>query len=57
MAVKIDKEKCTGCGLCVDTCPCEAIEVKDGVAVINEDECTECQVCIDECANGAISIK
>ncbi len=29
--VKVDKEKCIGCGACVATCP-EGFEMKDGKA-------------------------
>ena len=42
--------------ICVDACPCDAIEVKDEIAVIKEDDCTECQACIAECPNEAILI-
>jgi len=31
MKVKVDADTCTGCELCVDTCP-EVFEMKDGVA-------------------------
>ncbi len=33
MKVKIDKDLCTGCGLCVDTCP-EVFEMLDDVAKV-----------------------
>ncbi|MEW8959480.1 MAG: 4Fe-4S binding protein [Moorella sp. (in: firmicutes)] len=55
MAVRVDEEKCTGCGSCVDVCPVEAITV-DGVAVVNADECLECGTCVEECPNGALSL-
>ncbi|MBL7131270.1 MAG: 4Fe-4S binding protein [Candidatus Omnitrophica bacterium] len=54
MAAVVDKDKCTGCKVCVEVCPVEAIKVND-VAVISE-ECVECGRCIDECFNKAISI-
>ena len=54
MAAKIDSEKCTGCGVCVDVCPLEAISLNDGIAVIDEDTCTECSLCVNECPNDAI---
>lgn len=56
MAAEVNSEKCTGCGLCVDVCPVEAIKVEDDVAVVNADECTDCGACVDECPNEAISL-
>ena len=55
MAVKVDKEKCTACGVCVDACPTEAIEV-DEVAKIDEEKCVDCGTCVDECPNEALSL-
>ena len=55
MAAKVDKEKCTGCGICVDACPLEAIKIENDKAVISDD-CSECGVCETECPNDAISL-
>jgi Fe-S-cluster-containing hydrogenase component 2 len=52
--VKVDTEKCTGCGTCADTCPTNAITIENNIAVISE-ECIDCLSCIDECPEGAIS--
>lgn len=54
---EIDKEKCDGCGTCVDACPSEAITIVDEKAVINEEECVECGTCVEECPNEAITEK
>ena len=56
MAIQIDQEKCSGCGLCVDICPLEAISLENGKAKVDKDTCTECGQCVDECPNKAISI-
>jgi electron transfer flavoprotein alpha subunit len=55
MAAKVDAQKCTGCEVCVEACPLEAISIVDGVAVISDD-CTECGLCINECLCEAISL-
>jgi NAD-dependent dihydropyrimidine dehydrogenase PreA subunit len=55
MAAVVDAEKCTGCGICEDACPLEAIKVEDDLARVGE-ECTECGSCVDECPNDAISL-
>lgn len=56
MAAKVDKDKCTGCGTCVDTCPVEAITLKEEKAVIDEETCIDCGTCVDDCPEGAISL-
>jgi electron transfer flavoprotein alpha subunit len=55
MALLIDKEKCTGCGECVDACPFEALEVIEEKACVNE-SCTLCGTCVDVCPFEAISL-
>ena len=55
--VKIDVEKCDGDGTCVDVCPVEVFELKEGKAVaVNPDECLVCQACVVQCPTGAIEV-
>ena len=37
---------CLGCGTCKDVCDFDAIEIIDGVAVIDKEKCTSCKKCI-----------
>lgn len=53
--VKIDKEKCNGCGSCVETCPTQAISLVDSKATVNE-QCIDCGACIGACPTQAITL-
>jgi len=55
MELKVDLEKCTGCGTCVFACPFGAIEVVDGKAKVFE-SCVDCGACVDQCPEGALFI-
>ncbi len=52
----IDYDKCVGCLSCVEFCPHEVYEEKDGKpVVINPDNCVEfCRGCQKICDAGAI---
>ena len=56
MTAIVEKDKCEGCGACVDACPSEAIKMVDNKAVIDPDNCTDCGACVDACPTSAISI-
>ncbi|NMA54704.1 MAG: 4Fe-4S binding protein [Firmicutes bacterium] len=56
--VKIDEDKCDGCGLCVTPCAEGAIEIVDGKAkVIREELCDGAGYCLAVCPRGALSIE
>lgn len=57
MAAIVNAEKCTGCETCIESCPLEAISMKDGLAVIDPDTCGDCGACIDACPTEAISLE
>jgi len=56
MAAVVDKDTCTGCESCVDSCPVEAISMDGELAVISEDDCIDCGACVGECPVEAISM-
>jgi len=53
---RIDPEKCTSCGDCVDYCPGDAINYVQYVAQIGP-ACTGCGGCLTVCKQNAIRIK
>jgi ferredoxin len=60
MKAIVDKDTCTGCELCVDTCP-EVFEMKDGIAVVKVDTVPAgagdtCKEAADGCPVEAIKI-
>ncbi len=56
--IKIDEEKCNGCGLCAHTCHEGAIEMIDGKAKLTrEDYCDGLGDCLPACPTGAISFE
>jgi ferredoxin len=56
--IKIDEEKCNGCGLCIPNCPEGAIQIIDGKArLISDLFCDGLGACIGHCPQGAITIE
>ncbi len=61
---EIDKEKCKGCGLCINVCPKNILKMSDdfnkqGVAYatcIDEDACIACKFCAQMCPDMVIKI-
>ena len=55
--IKIDEEKCTGCGLCIPNCVEGALQIIDGKARLVKDAyCDGLGACIGECPEGAITL-
>ena len=56
--IRIDKEKCNGCGACADACHEGAIDIIDGKAeLVREHFCDGLGDCLPECPTGAISFE
>ncbi|MCC9296229.1 nitroreductase family protein [Clostridium sp. MT-14] len=54
--IKIDTEKCIGCGQCVRDCFPGCIEMNENRAELNDNYCIRCGHCIAVCPKGAVSI-
>jgi NAD-dependent dihydropyrimidine dehydrogenase PreA subunit len=56
--IKIDLEKCTGCGDCIPNCPEGALQVIDGKArLVSDLFCDGLGACIGSCPEDAIAIE
>ena len=62
--IKIDRERCKGCELCVHFCPNDCIIMEDGFnrrgyrpsSFINIDKCSGCAMCARVCPDIAIEV-
>lgn len=56
--IKIDEDKCNGCGLCIPNCHEGAIKLIDGKArLVNDIFCDGLGACLGHCPQGAITIE
>ncbi len=55
--LKLDEERCTGCGMCETVCPHTVFKVEKSKAYFaDRDACIECGACTANCPVEAISV-
>ena len=52
--LRVRKDLCLSCGLCVESCPRQAIFIVSATAEINQGRCNKCRLCLEVCPQGAI---
>ncbi len=51
-----DRERCTGCGACVEICPVQVIKIEGDFPVIDQEWCIGCGVCAVPCPASAVKL-
>ena len=57
VTLRLDAEKCSGCGMCLEVCP-RSVLGRTGrtVAIVDRDACMECGACARNCPTGAVTV-
>ena len=58
VTLRLDEDKCTGCGMCLDVCPHEVFKMNGKhVTIRDRDACMECGACAQNCPANAVSVE
>ena len=58
VTLKLDEEKCMGCGICLSVCPHAVLQLTNGrVEIRNRDACMECGACAQNCPVKAVRVQ
>jgi tetrahydromethanopterin S-methyltransferase subunit A len=61
MKLRIDEDRCSGCGICIKICPQKVFDIKTTgnrklPILVAEEKCSRCRTCEEKCPDGAIEI-
>jgi NAD-dependent dihydropyrimidine dehydrogenase PreA subunit len=58
VTLKLDQQKCSGCGRCLEVCPHNVFVLKTKKAQLqNRDSCMECGACAQNCPVDAVTVR
>lgn len=58
VTLQLNKEKCSGCGMCTVVCPHAVFSMnKRKIQIDNRDACMECGACAMNCPTEALTVK
>jgi ferredoxin len=58
VTLRLDQEKCIGCGMCLLVCPHAVLSLTNGqVEIASRDACMECGACARNCPAEALSVR
>jgi ferredoxin len=58
VTLKLEEEKCVGCGMCLSVCPRAVLSPANGkIEIANRDACIECGACSRNCPAEALSVR
>lgn len=58
MKIVVDKDKCTGCGICKEACPkgAKIWDINEKAMATNLEYCHLCTICAGKCPEQAIQV-
>jgi NAD-dependent dihydropyrimidine dehydrogenase PreA subunit len=57
VTLKLEQEKCVGCGVCLSVCPHAVLSLTNGkIDIANRDACMECGACARNCPTEALNV-
>lgn len=58
VTLRLDQEKCVGCGMCLLVCPHAVLSLTNGkIEILNRDACMECGACAQNCPAEALDVR
>jgi ferredoxin len=58
VTLKLEQEKCVGCGVCLSVCPHAVLSLTNGkIEIADRDACMECGACARNCPAEALNVR